>query len=152
MASSPEWPVAVQVTAPYSFWGPAEELKKGLPLEESETVELAGHVRCQSGRLFGRPCFMRLTNRRLAFVVHYALQSDRLIAVPFGALLEVVLVGSWIRLVYRSQSGENAITIRPPGLRATPEFDEDDPDEVGLDARGLADVLAKWLNRRRAEA
>ena len=82
-----------------------------MPLDDGENVELSDHLQCATGWLTRRPCFLRVTNCRLVFVVHYASKPDRLIAIPSDALLEVSLLGGWIRLRYRTARGDDSITI-----------------------------------------
>jgi hypothetical protein len=150
MPREPEQPVATQTTAPYAFWGLEHELKKGAPLEEGESVLLADQIQCRTSWLIRRPCFIRLTDRRLVFVLHYAFQPDRLICIPAGALLEVTLVENWIKLCYRSQDELAIITVRSPRLHGAYEPDDDsfdaDDEDFGPDTRGLAVALSSWMS------
>jgi hypothetical protein len=121
--------LATRTTAPYVFWGLKAELEKGAPLESGETVVLAGQVRCSAGSFLRRPCFVRLTQRRLTIVVHYALQPDRLITIPWGAPFEAAPVSGGVRLRYRTTKGDQSIIIWIARLRRANRSPDDDDRE-----------------------
>jgi hypothetical protein len=108
-------PLAHRSKLPYRFNGTQAEIDAGLPLAEGERVLAEGSVRCRTGPVLERPGFLRVTNQRLAVGAHFALQPDRLLEIPAGALLESSHRGRWARLVYRTPGGDGAVELDAMG-------------------------------------
>lgn len=104
-------PVAHRSKLPYRFMGTQAEVDAGLHLAEGERVLAEGSVRCRTGPVLQRPGFLRLTDQRLAIGTHFALQPDRLLEIPAGALLETSHRGRWARLVFRTEGGDGAVEL-----------------------------------------
>ncbi len=156
MSDQLDEPVATWTIAPYAFGGPQAEMEKAAPLQSGETLVLASRTRCSTRGVLARPCFLRLTDRRLAIVTHYALHPDRLITIPPVALEEVALAGDGIRLRYRTAKGSETINLGPFDVTSAeldPEEDEVDLDweeGIAVAAPRAVEVLRDWRNGRRA--
>ena len=104
-------PIARRGKLPYRFTGTKAELDAGLPLADGEIVMAESALRCRTGPVLQRPCFVRLTNQRLAIAVHYALQPDRFLDIPAGALVGCGRLRRWTRVVYQTESGHRTVDL-----------------------------------------
>jgi hypothetical protein len=96
----------------YRFLGTTEgELEETFPLAEGEKAVADGSVRVHTGMGFRRLGDLRLTNQRLVLVSHYAFQPDRGFEFPRGSITRVDRSGSARTLYYRTEQGEDHLTI-----------------------------------------
>ena len=87
------------------------ELEDTFPLAEGEEAVAEGSVHVHSGLGFRRLGSLRLTNHRLVLVTHYAFQPDRGFEFPRGSITRVGRSGSVRTLHYRTERGEDHLTI-----------------------------------------
>jgi hypothetical protein len=96
----------------YRFLGSTQsELDNTFPLAEGEKAVAEGSVRVHTGIGFRRVGDLRLTSQRLVLVSHYALQPDRGFEFPRGSITRVDRSGSARTLYYRTEDGEDHMTI-----------------------------------------
>lgn len=119
--------VARHVRVGYSFWGAARELDRTFPLMPTETQLAGGQVRVRTMGILDRMATLRLTDRRLCLVVHYAFKADEGFEFPRGSITRIEPGQRFARMAYRTDAGEKSLDI--------------------LDDIGLVDALAKaWPN------
>jgi hypothetical protein len=105
-------PIARRVKVRYRFLGSTQgELEDTFPIAEGEKVVAEGSVRVRTGIGFRRLGDLRLTNQRLVLVSHYAVQPDRGFEFPRGSLTRVDRSGSAWTLYYRTEQGQDHLTI-----------------------------------------
>jgi hypothetical protein len=105
-------PIARRVRVQYRFLGGTQsELENTFPLAEGEKAVAEGSLRVHTRIGFRRLGDMRLTNQRLVLVSHYALQPDRGFEFPRGSITRVDRSGSASTLYYRTEYGEDHLTI-----------------------------------------
>ena len=107
-----EGPVARKVKVKYRFFGTLQrELDETFPLASDERLITEGSVRVRTGIGLRRLGDLRVTDRRLVLVSHYALQPDRGLEIPRGSLTKIIRNGSTRTLYFKTESGEDRLSI-----------------------------------------
>jgi hypothetical protein len=128
-------------------WSAKGALEKTLPLESGETVLLDSDVQMKVGRHSARMGRLRLTDRRLIFMVSAMLSSGRVIEVPRSLIrgVERVMVG-----VPLGGGTRNAISIdyeSEPGDRF-PFWGYDSVKTAAVAGTGNAGAVARDIEKR----
>jgi hypothetical protein len=127
-----------RLRARYAFRGAVAELERTLPLAADEPVLLHGAVRLRRRRRPARPAVVRLSQRRLAVLVHHTLWPDQVWELPRAAVRDVRLTGGRIRLAFAGERDDDVLTFTGWTGRAA-------LDSALRDAGQVADVLRRWL-------
>ena len=94
-----------ETKAAYALRGVADEMARTFPLAPSETVLEAGIVR--SGR---RAAFLRLTDKRLCLIEHFALRADRRYEMPPTSVISSTREPQSLLVTWRTADGQDRST------------------------------------------
>jgi hypothetical protein len=128
-----------RLRARYAFRGATAELARTLPLAADEPVLLHGAVRLRRRGRLPRPAVVRLSERRLAVLVHHALRPDQVWELPRAAVRDVRLAGDRVRLAFAGERDDGVLTFS--GWTGRAAF-----DNALRDAGQVTDVLRRWLS------
>ena len=85
-----------------------------MPLLDGETVRAEGVLRSGVSMPYQRLSYVRVSERRVCLVQHYAFKADALINIPRDALTDVSrLDGPWVQLAIVHEAGPMKVRMRP---------------------------------------
>ena len=137
MASSGR--VGRELRATYAFAGATVSLDRTVPLESGEAVLTHGAMRLRSGRLLPRAAVVRLTDRRLSVLAHYAFRPGRVWHLPRGSVQNVETGKGVLRTRRRGKAGPAVLALAGWTCRSALDRSWRGPDAV-------AELLLDWLN------
>ncbi len=122
----------------YAFSGAVAELNRTIPLVAGEQILLQGVMRLR-GRRLPRPAVLRLTDRRLVVLAHFALRPDTVWELPKAAVTNVELRAGRIRIHWADgDSVRHSLQL----AKWTGPARKDRPVD---DVAAAAELLQRWL-------
>lgn len=98
--------------ATFCFRGASAELDTSAPLAPGEQILLHGGLRARVGGAVPSPSVIRITDRAVYVLRHFAFRGDRLLTIPPGAVRGISVDGHKVTLTWRdTERGEVVLRL-----------------------------------------